>query len=267
MTFADMAQLVGAAVQTGALIWAIFQFRLESRRRTNAQIEAARLRMASENEAAALRLKNEQDVLNARKIEIYQRLEIKSNRVFEFEARHPQLVPMMKRRLAPVKQLDALVVQNEYGDRMDARQIAMIARKYYEMNCNLFEIAARLRKLNLIDQDVFGSWVAWYFDTSTEWGFRALWADLRDNYTADLRSIFDPLCVALISDWDIAHAEGRLETVDEMGLPDVGSDELERRRGAFYTQISALLDCATIRDWLARVDATQLPKAHPLAYS
>lgn len=268
MTLADKAQLIGVVIQTGALVWAILQFRIENRRRTDAQIEAAQLRLESESEAAALRLKNEQDVLNTRRVEIYQRLEIESNRVFEFEARHPQLVPMMKRRLAPVKKLDDLVVQNEYGDRMDAQQIAMVARKYYEMNCNLFEIAARLRKLDLIDKDVFGSWVAWYFDTGTEWGFRALWADLRDNYTADLRAIFDPLCIALISAWDVVHAQGGLEAVDNTGRwPDIVSAELESRRVAFYAQIGELLDCATIRDWLAQVDATQLPEAHPLAYS
>src|SRR5690606_27046542 len=125
-------------------------------------LESTRRRLAQAAESL-LRRDNEAKAPSAQRIEIYQRLEIESNRVFEFEARHPQLVPMMKRRLAPVHSLDELNVQNEYGDRMDAQQIAMIARKYYEMNCNLFEIAARLRKLDLIDADVFGSWVAWYF--------------------------------------------------------------------------------------------------------
>ncbi len=204
--------------------------------------------------------------MNARKIEIYQRLEIESNRVFEFEARHPQLVPMMKRHLAPKPTLGSIPVQNEYGDRMDERQIAMIARKYYEMNCNLFEIAARLRKHQLIDADVFGSWVAWYFDTASEWGFRALWADLRDNYTADLRAIFESLCIDLIADWDIPHAEGELATIRTFELPDITGDELELRRRRFYAQIGDVFDCDTIRYWMNAVDASQLPKAHPLAY-
>lgn len=256
MTVADKAQIAGIIIQTSALIWAIWQFRLESTRRRLAQ-EAENL----------LRRDNEAKALSAQRIEIYQRLEIESNRVFEFEARHPQLVPMMKRRLAPVHSLDELNVQNEYGDRMDARQIAMIARKYYEMNCNLFEIAARLRKLDLIDADVFGSWVAWYFDTGTEWGFRALWADLRDNYTADLRGIFDPLCVALIAAWDVPHAEGRLSPVRaDSSLPDVTEEEVERRRGAFYEQIGTLLACPVISGWIRKVDESQLPQPHPMAY-
>lgn len=272
MTRAEWAQLIGVTIQTGALVWAIvwaiLQFRFENKRRINAQIEAARIRQDSEDQATALRAQNAQDILNARIIEIYQRLEIESNRVFEFETRHPQLVPMMKRRLAPVAALGELVVQNEYGDRMDARQVAMVARKYYEMNCNLFEVAARLRKRNLIDGDVFGSWVAWYFDTCTEWGFRALWADLRDNYTADLRAIFDPLCSVLIMDWDIPHAEGRLGgAMDDTGLPDVTGEELEQRRVAFYTQIADLLECDTIRGWIEKVNATRLPEPHPLAYT
>lgn len=273
MTWADKTQLIaigiqviGIVLQTIALVWAIRQFSIEQGHQLASQSDAENRRLESTNAAAALRLQNEQDVLNARKIEIYQRLEIESNRVFEFEARHPQLVPMMKRHLAPTTSLGDIVVQNEYGDRMDERQIAMIARKYYEMNCNLFEIAARLRKHGLIDGDVFGSWVAWYFDTVTEWGFRALWADLRDNYTADLRAIFDPLCIALISEWDIAHAEGRLAIVETRGLPDIGGDELEVRRRGFYAQIGDEFDCDTIRHWLVQVDASQLPKAHPLAY-
>lgn len=258
LNWVDGAQILSALGQTGALVWAILQFRFESRRRFETQREADDLRAG--NEMAALK---------ARKIEIYQRLEIESNRVFEFEARHPQLVPMMKRRLAPVERLEDLIVQNEYGDRMDARQIAMVARKYYEMNCNLFEIAARLRKLGLVDEDVFGSWVAWYFDTTTEWGFRALWEDLRDNYTADLRAIFDPLVSNLISEWDIPHAQGTFthRDPDAAALPDVSGTELERRRDWFYREIGTLFDCATIRTWLATVSETRLSCAHPLAYS
>lgn len=237
---------VGEMIQTVALLVAAAAFVREGRRHS----------------------KTEREAQEARKIEIYQRLEIESNRVFEFEARHPQLVPMMKRRLAPHGSIGDLKVHDEYNEPMNARQIAMIARKYYEMNCNLFEIAARLRKLDLIEPEVFGSWVAWYFDTCTEWGFRALWAHLRDNYTSDLRAIFDPLCGTLIERWDIPHAEGRLKgETDEDGLPDVTSEELEARRAEFYAQIGVKFDCATIAAWMTEVSRSPLPAPHPLSYS
>lgn len=211
---------------------------------------------------------DEDERKETRKIEIYQRLEIESNRVFEFEARHPELVPQMKLHLAPVRWLGDIEVKDEYGKRMDERKIAMIARKYYEMNCNLFEIAARLRIKNLIDGDVFGSWVAWYFDTCTEWGFRALWADLRDNYTKELRDIFDTLCSDLILAWDIPHMEGTLQVASvEYGSADVTSDELELRRRQFYQHMTAKYnECEFIGDWLGKIDETALSASHPLAY-
>ncbi|MDV3455827.1 hypothetical protein RZN05_02435 [Sphingomonas sp. HF-S4] len=248
---------VGDIIQTAAFLAALVTVIIESNRYRRGQVEAA----AQRREDAA-------QGLEARKIEIYQRLEIESNRVFEFEARHPELVPMMKRRLAPVAKLGDLVVRDEYSEEMNARQIAMIARKYYEMNCNLFEIAARLRKYRLIDDDVFGSWVAWYFDTCTEWGFRALWNDLRDNYTADLRAIFDPLCGRLLLAWDIPHASPDAnDPFTTYGLPDVPPAELEARRSEFYVEIANLFDCPTIGGWMAKVAATGLPAEHPLAYS
>ena len=249
----DWAQILSAIGSTGALVWAILQFRFESRRRYAAQREADSDRLAAETAA-----------IDARKIEIYQRLEIESNRVFEFEARHPQLVPVMKQRLAPVSDMTDIVVQNEFGDRMNAGQISMIARKYYEMNCNLFEIASRLRTLELVDHDVFGSWVAWYFDTATEWGFRALWHDLRDNYTADLRAIFDGICTELIELWDVPHAAGNFAHGDANGC--VRDEELEARRTVFYARIGDRFDCPAIRGWLEQIKQTQLPIKHPLAY-
>lgn len=258
LSVGDTTQIVVAMLQLIAVCAAILQFRTENRHRADERREADALH--AENAAAQL---------SARRIEIYQRLEIESNRVFEFEARHPQLVPMMKRRLAPAASLGDLVVQNEYGDRMDARQIAMIARKYYEMNCNLFEIASRLRKLELVDHDVFGSWAAWYFDTATEWGFRALWHDLRDNYTADLRAIFDPICISLIDKWDVPHSRNALDpiVVGPDGLADVPADAVEAERTAFYAYMADSFDCQQIRGWLQRVKDTALPIEHPLAYS
>lgn len=238
---------LGDIIQVLALLFTVFVFRRQLK--------------AAESD----RRSDERERHEARKIEIYQRLEIESNRVFEFEARHPELVPQMKRHLAPVDSLGTIMVRDEYGFEMDARKIAMIARKYYEMNCNLFEIAARLRSKNLIDEDVFGSWVAWYFDTCTEWGFRALWEDLRDNYTQDLRSIFDPLCSDLITAWDIPNAQGAFSAAGDVNR-DVSSEELERRRHQFYGYMRVKYKCDVIGGWLDVVENGGLSAPHPLAY-
>lgn len=255
---------LGDLIQSAGFIAAVLAVVIESWRYRKGQ-----------RDAIEQRKKDDRDAFEARKIEIYQRLEIESNRVFEFEARHPELVPEMKRRLAPPSGIEGMIVRDEYKEKMEPRQIAMIARKYYEMNCNLFEIAARLRKNRLIDDDVFGSWVAWYFDTCTEWGFRALWADLRDNYTADLRAIFDPLCGTLVTAWDKPHADGTLGVgamID--GVPDVTSDELEARREEFYRDVASTIGnerkdgpCLVILGWLTKVKESPLPAEHPLAYS
>lgn len=195
----------------------------------------------------------EAEALAAKQVEIYQRLEIESNAVFQFEAANKTVVPIFKSHLAPA---DALT----RGDEESQAEARLIARKYYEICCNLFEIAARLKRRDYVEEEVFGSWVAWYFDTLCEWGFRALWADLRDNYTVHLRAdIFDPFVAELIRNWDIPHAAS---PGADLSMP---PQTIEALRTRFYEHIGRVFDCRTVSEWLTDARAMALPP-HPQAF-
>lgn len=190
--------------------------------------------------------------LKAKQTEIYQRLEIESNVVFQFEATHKAILPMFKTHLAPTRPYAGL----SPAAKAEAQ---LIARKYYEICCNLFEIAARLKKEGYVEADVFGSWVAWYFDTVCEWGFRAVWADLRDNYTADLRTkVFDSFVGDLIRDWD---ATQQVQRKRDLCMP---IEVIEALRVDFYRHVGETFNCPTTHGWLAN-SRGDFPK-HPQAY-
>ncbi len=230
-TVADWAQSFGSIFTALAFALAVYQLRLSRGSQRKADAES----------------------LAAKQVEIYQRLEIESNAVFLFEAANKTVVPIFKTHLAPN---DALT----RGDASSQAEARLIARKYYEICCNLFEIAARLKRRDHVEEEVFGSWVAWYFDTLCEWGFRALWADLRDNYTVQMRAdIFDPFVAELIVAWDIPH--GAAPAADLCMPPEV----IEGLRTRFYEHVGQVFDCHTVSTWLSDARDTAIPR-HPMAF-
>lgn len=196
----------------------------------------------------------EGDELETRQLEIYQRLELESMTVFRYETEHAHLIHWYKTHLAAS------------GPPPFSRPIAeanLCARKYYEMCCNLFEIAIRLREKDkrYVEDDVFGSWIAWFFDVTCEWGFRAVWADLRDNYTHTLRAdVFDPYVAELIIDWDQPHAASPRT---ELRIPD---DVLDSLRLRFYSKIGEKFGCDAAKEWLSLSRGAPFP-IHPKAYT
>jgi hypothetical protein len=196
----------------------------------------------------------EKDELETRQLEIYQRLELESMSVFRYETEYRSMIHWYKTQLAPVDPppFDAPI-----------EEANLCARKYYEMSCNLFEIAIRLREknANYVEDDVLGSWVAWFFDVTCEWGFRAVWADLRDNYTHTLRAdVFDPYVSEWIETWDQAHAA---EPIAELRIPD---DVLESMRARFYSSLGERFGCDAARHWLDQSRALPFP-VHPRAFT
>ena len=137
----------------------------------------------------------------------------------------------------------------------------MLARKYYENCCNIFEVSARLRRADIVPHEVFGSWVAWYFDTVCEWGFRATWNDLRDNYTSEMRTIFDPFVERLIKLWDVPAAEA----LENNGRFEIDESDLEKLRRDFYRHVGKYFGCRVILKWLDEV-GDDLKPPHPFAY-
>jgi hypothetical protein len=117
--------------------------------------------------------------LAVQKIELYHRLETGSIELFKFEAANAA-------RLKPLQELT-----RDPGFEPPSADDAFIKRKFYEQTMNLFEMAARFRKKKIIEPEVYGSWVIWYYDTLLHWAFREEWPDLRQNYTAELRAVFD----------------------------------------------------------------------------
>jgi hypothetical protein len=111
-----------------------------------------------------------------RRQEAYLQLELSSNEVFRFEALYgSHLAPF----LAPQPDQQAPLP----GTTLIDNHISQIL--------NLFEIAARYRRIGFIDGEVFGSWVAWYHDLLCSWYFRHRWLHIREHYTHELRAVFD----------------------------------------------------------------------------
>lgn len=196
----------------------------------------------------------EKDELETRQLEIYQRLELESMSVFRYETEHRQLIHWYKTHVA---------ASGPPPFEAPRREADLCARKYYEMSCNLFEIAIRLREKNsaYIEDDVFGSWVAWFFDVICEWGFRAVWADLRDNYTHTLRQdVFDPYVAELIVAWDQVH---EAEPFASSTMPDEVINAIRLR---FYKDVGDRFGCDAARNWLELSRAAPFP-VHPKAYT
>ncbi|GAK34013.1 acetyltransferase (GNAT) family protein [alpha proteobacterium Q-1] len=141
--------------------------------------------------------------------EIYQELEVASNEVFRFEAEHAD-------RLAPFLQ------ETPPSETLPASDRLIADNRLFQI-LNLFEIATRFRRKRFFEPDVYASWVAWQFDLLQNWYFRAVWPTICDNYTSDLRHIFDQP----VADHD-----------DDVPFAQQKTD--------FYLHVAKTLDCLTI---------------------
>lgn len=149
--------------------------------------------------------------------EIYQRLELASNDIFRFEAEHLDI-------------LDRLNCVEHSCDKSSSEYRGLIA--YVTQVLNLFEIAVRFRKQNIMPPDVFGSWVIWFYDLCAADNFPSIWQDVRINYLADLREIMDR-CISLI------------EQQKERGTPDDA-------RAQFFDFMATRFKDEVIRSWLSK---------------
>jgi hypothetical protein len=249
---------IGDLIQTAAFVATVATFYLQSRRsqqdRRDADAQAA----------------------EARKIQIYQTLEIESNTIFRFEAEHKYILPQFKEHLAPIGLFERTDILDNDGTKVTRDEMQLIARKYYEVTCNLFEVAARMRDKGFADPEVFGSWVAWYFDTVCEWGFRAAWAGLRDNYTPELRGMFDETLEDLVKLWDIPHHNGAEVVPDIEHWRELFYQRTAKRFSTNRKQEAADealtapcppgTECEIIWNWLERASKTAPKVAHPMAY-
>lgn len=213
--------------------------------------------------------------IRVERTELYQRLETNSLTVFAFEAEHADVLEKYRdeeldeekfasAELAVDKNFRGLqahygsmkaFVEEEYPLIEDGTHTIepslkaefqrfekewRISRKYYEQTLNLFEMATRFRRGHIIEAVVFGSWVIWFYDTFCEWSFRVHWrAGLRENYTEDLREMFN----LFVKDFD----------------PEDNGDDRKRRYFAF---VGDYIRCSKIKNWLAGVakQESELPE-------
>ena len=65
-------------------------------------------------------------------------------------------------------------------------------QNFYFQCLNLFEVCSNFRRHAIVSPEVFASWVSWFHEILQDWYFRSIWrAELRANYTRDVRNIFD----------------------------------------------------------------------------
>ena len=162
--------------------------------------------------------------IRVEKSSAYLQLETHSSAAFRYAAENGAAMEPFEPRVPP-KPRPSLKSNN-----------AEITRQFYYQCLNLFEVCSNFRRKHVIDHAVYASWVAWFHELLDQWYFRELWqAEMRDNYTQDVRGIFD-LGVQIYK----AH-------------PGARDDELRRRE--FYKAVSHLLGgCRAVDEWLDKLE-------------
>lgn len=161
--------------------------------------------------------------LRVEKSQAYLQLEVASSEVFKYEAEKADV-------LAPYRLVKVSAAQRAKLKAATAE--AMTAYNLYFQTLNLMEVCTRFRRQDIIEHQVFASWVAWFYDTLDDWYFRDQWDDFRDNYTDDVRDIFD-IGVAIFT------------RNDDKGVDDA-------RKACFYKAVAQIMDCEEIAGWLTK---------------
>lgn len=153
-------------------------------------------------------------LLSVEKQQTYQRLELASNELFRFAADNAGVLA----RFHTLEEDPSIGVT-------DVERV--IADNHIYQTLNLFEMAARFRQAKLFEDEIFGSWVIWYYSMLESWYFRQTWDDVRANYTSEIRRIFD----RPIKNFD----------------PRAGVAE---RKSEFFAHVAKELKCPRVRAWL-----------------
>jgi len=146
----------------------------------------------------------------------YLQLEVHSSEAFRFAASHCDAMRPYETTERPARL-----------PRSD-RENAELTRQYYFQCLNLFEVCSNFRRHEVVDKQVYASWVAWFHEVLDQWYFRELWAgEMRENYTPDVRHIFD-IGLRIYA----LHSDG------------------EQRRREFYKAVGHLFGgCKIIENW------------------
>lgn len=143
--------------------------------------------------------------------ENYIQLELASNELFRFEATH-------------AANIEPFLSTNKPENVPEGRSTI---RAFLFQTLSLFEIAVRLRREDRFGQQAFGTWVIWFYDTHDGWFFRQEWPELRENYTAEIRGIFDQM----VAEFD-PHKDPNI------------------RKQTFFAHVATNLNCPIIKNWI-----------------
>lgn len=148
--------------------------------------------------------------------ESYQRLELASIELFRFEAENLSVI-------RPLWELDTPVPKEKTAER-----VGFI--NYVCQMLNLFEIAIRFRRQNIMPPEVFGSWVIWFYNVANAPRFSQAWEEVRSDYTEDLRTIMDT------GEWLV-----------------VNEKDEKKRKQDFFQRVGEQFNCGIITGWLMKV--------------
>jgi hypothetical protein len=117
-------------------------------------------------------------LVELQKQQTYQRLELASNELFRFSASNATVLVRYQ-----------AMEKEPAGALTDVEKV--VADNHIYQTLNLFEMAARFHRKRFFEDEVFGSWVMWYYEMLRSWYFRETWIEIRPNYTSEMRLVFD----------------------------------------------------------------------------
>ncbi|MEO5805633.1 hypothetical protein [Devosia sp.] len=177
--------------------------------------------------------------------ETYQGLEFASVELFRFDIANPELVEAL---WFPTLQ-DGL-----YHPPADKIQKHML-EQYICQILNLFEMAYRFRKENIVPHDVYASWIIWMYELCEAEAFQHFWHDeeIAPHYIEDFRKLMNY----------------GIEINRLAGLPDEDDPKYQPlwyvRADAFYRaaaySISPEEPCTSAADWLRKGELVDGPEA------
>jgi len=154
------------------------------------------------------------------KMAVYQQLEIASIDLFRYESDNIHiLLPFQSTTPAATPPTE---------------ENSKIFENYIFQTMNLFEMATKHRKQKMIEPDVFGSWVKWFYDILLMHGFRDIWPEIKFNYTKEVRDLFDEA----VANFDF-------------------EDDENKRLQDFFQHAGDVINCATTRNWTSSSETYQ----------
>lgn len=117
--------------------------------------------------------------LKLKGLDTYLALEFQSISLFQFEAEHADVLSIYEQNSKP----------DDYVPN-DAHEV--LATSFFFQTLNLFELAGRFQRHGLMTDDIYCTWVAWFYEVLGYWYFREIWEEeLRLHYKTELQSIFN----------------------------------------------------------------------------